>query len=40
VANDADAIAAGVAVSRGHIDQLIRVWTIGNGIGYGRWPKV
>jgi predicted NBD/HSP70 family sugar kinase len=40
VANDADAIAAGVAVSRGHIDQLIRVWTIGNGIGYGRWPYV
>lgn len=40
VGNDADAIAAGVAVSRGHIDRLTRVWTIGNGIGYGRWPYV
>jgi predicted NBD/HSP70 family sugar kinase len=40
VANDADAIAAGVAVSRGHIDRRTRVWTIGNGIGYGRWPYV
>jgi glucokinase len=38
VANDADAIAAGVASSRGRLDKLTRVWTIGNGIGYGRWP--
>jgi glucokinase len=38
VANDADAIAAGVAASRGRLDKLTRVWTIGNGIGYGRWP--
>jgi predicted NBD/HSP70 family sugar kinase len=38
IANDADAIAAGVAASRGHLDKLTRVWTIGNGIGYGRWP--
>jgi glucokinase len=37
-ANDADAIAAGVAATRGQLDKLIRVWTIGNGIGYGRWP--
>ena len=36
--NDADAIAAGVAATRGHLDKLVRVWTIGNGIGYGRWP--
>jgi predicted NBD/HSP70 family sugar kinase len=40
VANDADAIAAGVAATRGHLDRLTRVWTIGNGIGYGRWPYV
>ena len=40
VANDADAIAAGVAATRGRLDELIRVWTIGNGIGYGRWPYV
>jgi glucokinase len=38
IANDADAIAAGVAASRGRLDKLTRVWTIGNGIGYGRWP--
>jgi len=40
VANDADAIAAGVAATRGRLDKLTRVWTIGNGIGYGRWPYV
>lgn len=40
VANDADAIAAGVAATRGQLDKLVRVWTIGNGIGYGRWPYV
>jgi predicted NBD/HSP70 family sugar kinase len=39
-ANDADAIAAGVAATRGQLDRLTRVWTIGNGIGYGRWPYV
>jgi glucokinase len=38
IANDADAIAAGVAASRGRLDKLTRVWTLGNGIGYGRWP--
>jgi predicted NBD/HSP70 family sugar kinase len=40
VANDADAIAAGVAATRGQLERLTRVWTIGNGIGYGRWPYV
>jgi len=38
LANDADAIAAGVAAARGRLNELIRVWTLGNGIGYGRWP--
>jgi len=38
IANDADAIAAGVAATRGRLDKLTRVWSIGNGIGYGRWP--
>jgi predicted NBD/HSP70 family sugar kinase len=37
-ANDADAIAAGVAATHGRMEKLTRVWTIGNGIGYGRWP--
>jgi len=40
IANDADAIAAGVAATRGHLNRLTRVWTIGNGVGYGRWPYV
>jgi glucokinase len=38
VLNDADAVAAGLAATGGHLDRLIRVWTLGNGIGYGRWP--
>lgn len=40
ISNDADAIAAGVAAKHGQLDRLTRVWTIGNGIGYGRWPYV
>jgi len=40
IANDADSIAAGVASTRDRLDKLTRVWTIGNGIGYGRWPYV
>ena len=40
VGNDADAIAAGVAATRGQLNKLTRVWTIGNGIGYGRWPYI
>ncbi len=38
VLNDADAVAAGLAAKRGYLDKLTRVWTLGNGIGYGRWP--
>ena len=40
VANDADAVAAGVAAAHGRLDKLTRVWMIGNGIGYGRWPHL
>ncbi len=40
VSNDADAIAAGVAATHGQMNKLTRVWTLGNGIGYGRWPYV
>jgi glucokinase len=36
--NDADAIAAGLAATLGKLDRLVRVWTIGNGIGFGRFP--
>ena len=36
--NDADAMAAGVAATRGKLQKLIRVWTLGNGVGFGRYP--
>ena len=36
--NDADAVAAGLAAMHGHLDRLVRVWTIGNGIGFGKFP--
>lgn len=38
VYNDADAVAAGVAATYDYLDRLIRVWTLGTGIGYGRYP--
>jgi predicted NBD/HSP70 family sugar kinase len=38
--NDADCIAAAIAATHGRFNKLTRVWTIGNGIGYGRWPYV
>jgi glucokinase len=38
VFNDADVMAAGIAATHGHLDRLIRVWTLGTGIGYGRYP--
>jgi len=38
VFNDADAVAAGLAATKGQLDRLTRVWTIGNGIGFGRFP--
>jgi glucokinase len=36
--NDADAVAAGLAATRGQLDTLIRVWTLGHGIGFGINP--
>jgi glucokinase len=36
--NDADGFAAGVAAAQGRLDSIIRVWTLGVGIGYGRYP--
>jgi glucokinase len=38
--NDADVVAAGLAAKRGQLDRFIRVWTLGNGVGYGRYPSV
>jgi glucokinase len=36
--NDADVVAAGMAATRGQLDRLIRVWTLGHGIGFGIYP--
>jgi predicted NBD/HSP70 family sugar kinase len=38
VFNDADAMAAGIAATRSQLNKLNRVWTLGNGIGFGRYP--
>src|SRR5712691_4488246 len=38
VLNDADALAAGIAATRGELDRLVRVWWLGTGVGYGRYP--
>lgn len=38
VLNDAAALAAGIAATRGQLDKLIRVWFLGVGIGLGRYP--
>ena len=38
VLNDADGMAAGLASAHGRLDSMIRVWTLGVGIGYGRYP--
>ena len=39
VSEVADAFAAGIAASRGHLDRLSRVWTLGESVGYGRYPS-
>ena len=38
VANDADAFATGLATVLGRLDTIVRVWTLGVGIGFGRYP--
>src|ERR1043166_1104835 len=38
--NDADVVASGIAAAHGKLDQMVRVWTLGNGIGFGRYPVV
>ena len=38
VVNDADAVATGIAATRGQLDTLTRVWTLGSGVGFGRYP--
>ena len=39
VLNDAAALAAGIAATRGQLDRLVRVWFLGVGIGLGRYPQ-
>ena len=39
ICNDADVMAAGIAASRRQLHRLIRVWTLGNGIGFGLYPS-
>ncbi|HMC60797.1 MAG TPA: ROK family protein [Candidatus Solibacter sp.] len=36
--NDADALAAGIAATREKLETLVRVWYLGDGIGFGRYP--
>ncbi|HUB33482.1 MAG TPA: ROK family protein [Bryobacteraceae bacterium] len=38
VMNDADALAAGLALRYGALDRIIRVWYLGDGVGFGRYP--
>src|SRR6266704_3726987 len=37
--NDADVMAAGIAATQGKLNKLMRVWTLGNGGGFGRYPS-
>lgn len=39
VLNDADAVAAGIAATRGSLEKQIRAWYLGDGIGFGRYPR-
>lgn len=38
IVNDADAMAAGIAATHGQLNKLVRTWTLGSGVGYGRYP--
>ncbi len=38
VINDADGVAAGLASATGKLSNFLRVWTLGVGIGFGRYP--
>jgi glucokinase len=37
--NSADVTAAGLAATKGHLEKTIRVWTLGQGVGFGRYPR-
>ncbi len=40
VVNDAAAVAAGLAATREQLHKVVRVWTLGDGIGFGRYPSI
>ena len=40
ILNDADAVAAGIAATRDELKKIIRVWTLGTGLGFGRYPRL
>src|ERR1022692_1604503 len=40
ILNDADAVAAGIAATRGQLDKMVRVWTLGAGLGLGCYPRI
>jgi len=40
VFNDADALAAGMAAHRAELRGPIRIWTLGRGVGLGRYPSL
>jgi predicted NBD/HSP70 family sugar kinase len=39
VVNHADALAAGIAATRGALEKVVRVWHLGDGVGFGRYPR-
>ena len=39
VVNDADALAAGIAVTRATGERPVRVWYLGDGVGFGHYPR-
>jgi glucokinase len=39
ILNDADAEAAGIAATHDELNKMIRVWTLGTGLGFGRYPR-
>lgn len=39
VINDADALAAGIAATHSAMEKLVRVWYLGDGVGFGRYPR-
>jgi predicted NBD/HSP70 family sugar kinase len=39
VVNRTDAMAAGIAATRGQLEKVIRVWYLADGVGFGRYPR-